>query len=104
MNIGKVQFKDWLCDAHLIEYMTNGRQAINLTCTATGDPIAVATTNLTDVDVPDGNILIKCSGVHEDMHASLIQAGIVGPEIRRHGAGMVLEYAIECELLKRGMK
>lgn len=72
----KVKFKEWDCNMEKRTYY-NGRLALQLTDTEDGSPIATATVNIPEIDLNEGEVLIKDYSENEGMFATLEAAGIV---------------------------
>lgn len=103
--IGKAQFRLWACDVFKSAYQSDPHvPALMLIGSeesdCPGEPIATATVNLSaDGFEPEpGCVLIKNWGGLEKMPQVLQDAGIIGPEIRRHPTGFC--EATEHRLLK----
>lgn len=94
-NIPTVKFLGETCTVKFKEY-DNGRVAIQLLC-EDGCPMATATVNFPSVKVGEGNVLIKTYSENEGMMNALIEAGIIGEPVYRHGMGFV--EVPECPLL-----
>jgi hypothetical protein len=95
----KIGFRNWLCEAHLAKY-GNGRTAIQLFAYGEGPggiPIAKATVNIPEYDLPEGFVIIKDWQENEGMLAALEQAGIVQDSGQRVMTGFV--QAAVCKLL-----
>ena len=73
-----VHFKDWKCYA-LGDYYANGRKAISLVDVIDGEPIATATVNLPDIDLPNDTVFVKDYSENEGMLNALVNAQIVKP-------------------------
>jgi len=73
----KVLFKDWECTAVGTTYAENGRKAIVLRDSETGEPVATATVNLADVRIPDNCVFVKDYSENEGMLDTLYNHGIV---------------------------
>lgn len=69
-----VKFKDWECQLEVGCY-SNGRVALSLVENA--EPVAVATVNMPNVDLEDGEVCIKDYSENEGMFAALVAAGVV---------------------------
>lgn len=92
----KVKFQEWNCIVEKAFYFNN-RVALELIHEETGDSIAIATVNIPDYKLPKGCVLIKDWSENEGMHAALVEAGVVGPQIALIPTGFV--DAILCKLL-----
>jgi len=79
----KVTFKQWECYAHGA-YYPNDRMAIMLKEVGTNEPVATATVNLPDYDIPDETAFIKDYSENEGMVQSLIDADIIYPFLVGH--------------------
>jgi hypothetical protein len=83
----RVTFKHWDCRV-VPGYYSNGRLALSLT----GDegPIAVATVNMVDEPLEEGEVCIKDYSENEGMFAALAAAGLVESEpVRTVQSGFV---------------
>lgn len=80
----KVTFNNYNCAIQFGKY-NNGRIALTLVDLADGSPVAVATVNLPEVDVPEGYVLIKDYSENEGMFKQLYKQGIVGFPIQFAG-------------------
>ena len=90
MNTKQVKFKDWLCTVYIAEYpVSDGRTAIQLNDAEDGMPIATATVNLPDLSLEPDHVFIKGWSENEGMADALIEAGIIGPEVRKVPTGFV---------------
>lgn len=96
MNSKQVKFKNWVCNIYLSKY-SNDRPALQLNDAEDGMPIAVATVNLPDVSLEPDEVLIKGWSENEGMDKVLIEARIIGPELRKEPTGFV--YATVHKLL-----
>lgn len=74
----KVQFKIWDCDV-IIDHYTNGRPAIELADSRTGEPIARATVNMPQLDLKKDEVCIKDYSENEGMVRALEIAGLIQP-------------------------
>lgn len=90
-----VKFKAWECDIQFRQY-GNGRPAIRLVQARTRGPyagssevIAMASVNLPDEPLAEGEIFIKDYAENEGMLAALIAAGVVEDTGRRVSSGWV---------------
>ncbi len=90
-----VQFFDETFTIKFLTY-TNGRKAIQLV-DEMGCPMCVATVNMPEVPVAEGNVLIKNWSENKGMLEALITAGIVGSPVNTHPSGHVT--VPECPLL-----
>ena len=92
-----VKFKHWHCYLKFGQY-ENGRTAIQLKEKATHQPIATATVNVPDFDLPDGLVIIKNWSENKGMTQSLIDAGIINEPVGivqcGHAAGHICELLI----------
>lgn len=71
----RMTFKTWTGNIKPGEY-GNGRLALSLIAD-NGEPIAVCTVNLPDLDIEEGHVAIKDYSENEGMLAALIEAEIV---------------------------
>lgn len=71
-----IRFRKWNCNLQFEQY-NNGRTAITLTEVETGDPIAVATVNIPEVELGPDEVLIKDYSENQGILASLVRNSIV---------------------------
>lgn len=78
----RVQFRGWDCYAVPGKMYFNSRIAIPLQDPETGEPIATASVNIADDDVPmePNEVFIKDYSENEGMVDALIAAGIINPD------------------------
>jgi hypothetical protein len=69
-------FADEKCTLTFDKY-TNGRTAMQLWC-ENGEPMAKATVNVPDIDIPDDCVIIKDYSENEGMFKALVEAGVIG--------------------------
>ena len=74
--INIIKFKDWNCIVTLTKYR-DGNKALVLTDIEDGLPIANASVNLPDHNIPKGYIAIKNYSENEGILSTLVKAGIV---------------------------
>lgn len=85
-----VKFMDWNCTAMAKRYTNNGRTAIELIETDTGEPIAISTVNLVEEALGPNEVIIKDYSENTGMREALINAGVIHPEeLRRIETGFV---------------
>jgi hypothetical protein len=74
----EIKFKQWKCTLEYAEY-SNGRTAITLIGTGEklGEPIAVATVNMPDNHMEEGEVAIKDYAENDGVLLALQKAGIV---------------------------
>lgn len=83
----EIKFKQWVCAPSWAQY-SNGRPALVLV-DADGERIAVATVNMPEVYLEDGEVLIKDYNENVGMTDALVEAGIIDPPHRTVPAGWV---------------
>lgn len=93
--MNKVHFLDHELTVEMLSY-GNGRTAIILN-DETGEEFVIATTNMPEVFLQDGEILIKNWSENEGIYEALIEAGIIGEAVGSVPAGMT--RALRCPLL-----
>jgi hypothetical protein len=91
-----VKFKGWVCDLVFDWYTVNGRLSIDLIDLEDGQPIAHATVNIPDYDLPPDEVIIKDYSENEGMLAALVKIGIVKPTGKRIQTGFV--YCPICKI------
>jgi len=74
----KVTFKSWNCTA-IGTYYGNYRKAIKLVDANDGEPVAIATVNLPDQDIPDNCVFIKNYSENASMVKAMLEAHIIKP-------------------------
>ena len=91
-----IRFRQWDCLIEKAKY-GNGRPALILTDSHTGDQVAVATVNLPNESAGKNEVFIKNYSENEGMLVALQAAGIV----RATGDFAVTDFALipRCELL-----
>lgn len=94
--VSTVKFKRWLCTLDFGQYQ-NGRTAIELNDSSTGEPVAVATVNLPNEKIADDEVIIKNWSENEGMLATLEKAGVISKPIRTVETGYVEAHV--CKLL-----
>lgn len=97
----EVTFDGFDCVLEFENYSSNDRVAITLIEKGTGEPVATATVNIPDADVPAGHVLIKNYSENvpeegDDMLTVLVNAGVISKPIRTVGN----MRAPLCKLLK----
>ena len=95
MRLPTVRFRNQDCPIEQL-YYGNDRTALKLLC-EDGSPMAVATVNPPDDDLPEGHVFIKNWSENEGMLDALVVAGVVEPTGRTVETGWV--HADECKLL-----
>lgn len=96
MNKPTVKFLNQNCTIQFTQYNNTGRTAIQLRC-EDGSPMGVATLNVPEIPVQEGNVLIKNYSENTGMLDALIEAGVVGSPVSVHFNGFV--DIPECPLL-----
>lgn len=96
----EVRFSDYDCILEFGKY-NNDRTAITLIEKSTGEPVAVATVNLPEVNVPEGHVVIKNYSENvpeegDDMLTVLVNAGVISKPVKMVGN----INAPMCKLLK----
>jgi hypothetical protein len=84
-----IKFKQWECDIKYLHYY-NDRTAIQLIDHNDGEIVAMATTNIPEVDLANDEIIIKNYSENETMDKVLMEAGIIGPALRSIQTGFVI--------------
>lgn len=100
-NQTEVTFDGFKCVLEFSKYRSNDRTSITLIEKSTGEPVATATVNLPEVNVPDGHVIIKnyAENVPEkgdDMLTVLGKAGVISKPVKMVGD----INAPMCKLLK----
>jgi hypothetical protein len=85
------------CRLRIGRYPAGGAVALQLVSECGREPIATATVNVPEIDVPPGLVLIKDYSENEGMLASLTKAGVVQPTGRTVPVGYC--HAHVCRLL-----
>ena len=93
----RINFSGYECFVMHRTYPQNNRHAIELIDTEDCIPVAVASVNIPEVPLEDDEILIKGWSENEGMDKVLIEARIIGPELRKELTGFV--YATVHKLL-----
>ena len=83
-----ITFKQWNCTLRVDQY-SNGRPCLRLFDRKNHSPVAVATVNIPDADVPDGCVTVKDYSENEGMLDALIAADIVGQPVGEISSGFV---------------
>jgi len=76
-RVGRVVFKDWVCESVPHRYANNGRLALRLIEWQSGEPIATATVNVPDVDIEDDEIIVKDYNENEGMLDALKRVMVI---------------------------
>jgi hypothetical protein len=71
-----IKFQEWNCDVVKRNY-SNGRTALQLVESETGEPIATATVNIPEISLEPNEIIIKDYSENEGIFEALVKAGIV---------------------------
>ena len=77
----KVKFKEWNCIAVKAEYM-NGRAALELVEDGTGESILMATVNVPEIHLLEGEVLIKDYSENKGVLLALQNAGVIGEALQ----------------------
>ena len=88
MSYQKIKFQDWECNIITKRY-NNGRLAIELVEAESGEPVTVATVNLPDASLEEGEVFIKNWSENEGIMDTLIKANVIGPVIGIKHTGFV---------------
>lgn len=92
----KLKTKYSAYDVELVErFYANGRLAIELIDANDGCPVMVATVNLPEVPLSEGEIIIKDYSENEGVLDFLQSEGIVGPVLRTAQSGFV-----QCQIVQ----
>lgn len=91
----QMKFKEYNCSVQFGKY-PNGRTSITLTDEE--GPVAVATINVPEIEIPNGDVIIKNYSENEGILEALIAEKIVSPSKERINLGYV--KADRCTLLK----
>jgi hypothetical protein len=89
----KTKYIDEECEIVKTRY-SNGRIGLLLD-TPAGEPVAVATVNLSDEPLEDGYTFIKDYSQNEGLLKALQDAGIVGPIVDIVSTGYVNAYTVK---------
>lgn len=93
----KVKFWNWDCLVKTGSY-SNGRTAIYLVDMEDGSPVATATINMPDVELEDGEVVIKDYSENSGMFDALFEGGVVESVTRVIVTGYTLSPV--CKLSK----
>lgn len=74
----RVKFAGYVCDVVFDSYSNNKNTAISLLDALSGEPVIMASVNLTKL--PPNQVAIKNYSEGEGIEAALIEAGIIGNE------------------------
>jgi hypothetical protein len=85
----EVTFKIWKCKVQFARY-ANDRIAIQLVDHEDGEPIATASVNLPEYDLPADHVIIKDWSENEGMYETLIEAGLITETDLEVPSGFVL--------------
>lgn len=103
INKPKINFKNWKCFISLGYYNAGSRLAIQLLSDEEdadkgvfyGEPIAVATVNLPEVQLKENEICIKNYSENEGMIDTLQKAGLITDVKREVSTGFVTVHVVE---------
>lgn len=84
-----VNFKDWKCEVKIAKYKNNKRIALELVDAEDGMPVCMASTNLVNEDLFEGEIAIKDYSENEGVLRCLVKAGVVSEPLRIVQSGFV---------------
>jgi hypothetical protein len=87
-GIHTVKFKQWDCSIERGTY-SNGRVALQLNDLEDGMPIATATVNMPDVPLEPNEVIIKNYSENSGISKTLMEAGLIGPPLRKVLSGFV---------------
>ena len=82
----RVKFRSWECELKF-GYYENGRIAIQLIDAFDKSRVAVATVNVPEIELEEGEIIIKNYTENEGMLEALCDAGIIEP-VREEPTGL----------------
>lgn len=99
----KISFKSWNCFLNLGYYGAGGRLAIKLLSDEEnadkgvyyGEPIAVATVNIPEIELKDNEIIIKNYSENEGMLETLKNFGFITEAKREISTGHTTVYVVE---------
>lgn len=102
-KIEKISFKSWKCFLNLGYYGAGGRLAIKLLSDEEnadkgvyyGEPIAVATVNIPEIELNENEIIIKNHSENEGMLETLKQFGLITDTKRQISTGFVTVHVVE---------
>lgn len=83
----KVNFLGEECSVRTERY-ANGRPRISLIC-EDGSPMAIATVNIPEVEIPESTAFIKDYSENEGMVQALQEAGVIGIKLTEVSIGYV---------------
>lgn len=83
-----VRFKSWNCHLQVHQY-GNGRPALVLVDQKDGQRVAVASVNIPDLDLKDGEVAIKNYSENEGMVEALMAADVIERPHSEHSLGRV---------------
>jgi hypothetical protein len=83
-----IRFKDWKCELDF-GYYGNGNVAIKLIDALDGDIVAVATVNIPNEELDEGEVIIKDYAENSGVLNSLLDANIITPPHRFIKTGYV---------------
>lgn len=86
-------------NAYIVEksYNYGGGTYLSVHSAMTGEPLCIATTNVPGHTCEPGNVLIKTWSENTGVYEALLEAGVIGPVIRKVRAGFAEAY--ECKYL-----
>lgn len=90
-------YGSYQCKPVLLKYADNDRPALRLVDAEDNSPIAQASVNFPEVNIPDGYIAIKNWSENEGVLESLMEAGIVSEPFSYHSYGSICSPI--CKLL-----
>jgi hypothetical protein len=96
-NFMQIVFLDWTCNVVFTKYF-DGNTAIQLVDAEDGAPIATATINVPDAELPEDQVVIKDYSENAGMLDVLYEAGIISDPIGFVMTGFVPSPI--CKLLK----
>jgi len=96
MATGRVEFKGWQCQVERATYRKTDRIALFLSNVDSGEPVAVATVNMREIDLATDEVLIKDYTENEGMLALLVEAGVVSAPLREVQLRYVTLYICRC--------
>jgi hypothetical protein len=98
--LGDIEFKGYHCLLMKQHYASNDRVALQLIDKEDGGPVAMATVNIPDAELADGEIIVKNYSENEGMLEALVTAGYAEDTRRSVASGFI--SAPVCKLLKHG--
>lgn len=78
----KIRFKEWDCLLGIDTYAISERIALLLVDAEDYEPIATATVNIPEVNLAEGEIIIKNYSENEGMVDALVKANVIHPTNR----------------------